>query len=93
MLLSQPGIFKLVCCEIIQVCSAARFCVEHNNISFAGTQISKGVGGPVCLLKVAAFTSSLTLLKGGSVTDLMARDSSNMTQILVFLTGILDILQ
>lgn len=47
----------------------------------------------MCLLKVAGFALSLIPVKGGSVLHSIAKDSSNLTQILVFLTGILDILQ
>lgn len=42
---------------------------------------------------MAVFTFSLILVKGGSVLDLIAKDSGNFAQMVVFLTGTLDILQ
>lgn len=69
------------------------FYVEQSSVSFAGTKIPNKAGGAVCLLKVAFCDFSRILVKGGSVLDLIVKDSSNLTQILVFLTGILGILQ
>lgn len=67
-----------MCCETIQVCSAAGFCVEQNSVSLAGTKISKEAGGAVYLFKVAVFAFSFILVEGGSVLDLIAKDSSNL---------------